>query len=149
VRPKNNQFGGHNAALKTCIRISSSYFWPKMYTDILKHTKMFLRCQQRKKSTDMPPFLQPLPTPDKPNVRIHAELFGPMLTAGWQHKYILCITDSSTQWSRQWRTKKPRQWQKPFSLNGFVNSASQRRFTLMAGRSLSTSSQTSYSRYLM
>ncbi len=26
----NHQFGGHNAALKTYIRISSSYYWPKL-----------------------------------------------------------------------------------------------------------------------
>jgi hypothetical protein len=49
----NHQFGGHNAALKTYIRISSSYYWPKLWTDILKHTKTCLRCQQRKKSTDV------------------------------------------------------------------------------------------------
>ena len=95
----NHQFGGHNAALKTYIRISSSYYWPRMYSDILNHTKTCLRCQQRKKSTNKPPLLQPLPTPDKPNIRIHADLFGPMLAAGRQHKYILCITDAFTKYA--------------------------------------------------
>ncbi len=41
--------------------------------------------------------LQPLPNPECPNVRIHADLFGPMLPAGRQHKYILCITDAFTK----------------------------------------------------
>ncbi len=58
----NHQFGGHNMALKTYIQISSSYFWPKLWTDILKHTKTCLRCQQRKKSMDKP--LHPLPNPE-------------------------------------------------------------------------------------
>jgi len=35
----NHQFGEPNAALKTYIRISSSYYWPKLWTYILKHTK--------------------------------------------------------------------------------------------------------------
>jgi hypothetical protein len=78
----NNQFGGHNAALKTYIRISSSYFWPKIYTDVLNHTKTFFRCQQRKSLTNKPPPLQPLPIPDRPNIWIHADLFGLMLAAG-------------------------------------------------------------------
>ncbi len=95
----NNQFGGHNTALKTYIRISSSYFWPKIYTDVLNHTKTCFRCQQRKKSTNKPPLLQPLPIPDRPNIRIHADLFGPMLAAGRQHKYILCITDAFTKYA--------------------------------------------------
>jgi hypothetical protein len=55
----------------------------------------------------------------------------------------------NTHWSRQWRTKKCRQWPRPFSLNGFVNSASQGKFTPTAGRTLSISSQTSLSRYSM
>jgi hypothetical protein len=82
----NNQFGGHNAALKTYIRISSSYFWPKIYTDVLNHTKTCFQCQQRKSSTSKPPLLQPLPIPDRPNIRIHADLFRPMLAARRQHK---------------------------------------------------------------
>jgi len=94
----NHQLGGHNAALKTYIRISSSYYWLKLWTVILNHTKTCLQCQQRKKSTDKPPPLQPLPNPTRPNIRIHADLFGPMLTAGRQHKYILCITDTFTKY---------------------------------------------------
>ena len=95
----NHQFGGHNAALKSYIRISSSYYWPKLWTDILKHTKTCLCCQQRKKSTDKPLPLHPLPNPEWPKVRIHADLFGPMLAAGHQHKYILCITDAFTKYA--------------------------------------------------
>ncbi len=95
----NNQFGDHNAALKTYIQISTSYFWPKIYTDVLNHTKTCFRCQQRKSSTGKPPLLQPLPIPDRPNIRIHADLFGPMLAAGRQHKYILCITDAFTKYA--------------------------------------------------
>ena len=95
----NHQFGGHNAALKTYIRLTSSYYWPRIYSDILKHTKTCLRCQQRKSSTDKPPLLHPLPMPDQPNIRIHADLFGPMLAAGRQHKYILCITDAFTKYA--------------------------------------------------
>jgi hypothetical protein len=90
----NHQFGSHNAALKTYICLTSSYYWPRIYSDILRHTKTSLRCQRRKSSTDKPPPLQPLPTPDQPNICIHADLFGPMLAAGHQHKYILCVTDA-------------------------------------------------------
>jgi hypothetical protein len=41
----NHQFGSHNAALKTYIQISSLYYWPKLWSDILNHTKTCLRCQ--------------------------------------------------------------------------------------------------------
>jgi hypothetical protein len=36
--------------------------------------------------------------PDQPNIRIHADLFGPMYAAGSQHKYILCIMDAFTKY---------------------------------------------------
>jgi hypothetical protein len=78
--------GGHNAALKTYIRILSSYYWPKLWSDILQHTKTCLKCQQRKKSTDKPPPLQPLSNPNQ-------------LATGHQHKYILCITDTFEKYS--------------------------------------------------
>ncbi len=43
----NHQFGGHNAALKAYICISSSHYWPKLWTNILKHTKTCLYCQKK------------------------------------------------------------------------------------------------------
>jgi hypothetical protein len=52
-----------------------------------------------KKSTNKPPPLQPLPNQNHPNIRIHADLFGPMLAAGRQHKYILCITNPFTKYA--------------------------------------------------
>ncbi len=99
VRHTITNFGGHTAALKTYIRLTTSYYWPRIYSDILKHTKTCLTCQHRKASTDKPPPLHPLPTPEQPNIRIHADLFGPMLAAGCQHKYILCITDAFTKYA--------------------------------------------------
>jgi hypothetical protein len=38
--------GGHNATRKTYLKISSSYYWPKMIQDIEKHKNFCLRCQQ-------------------------------------------------------------------------------------------------------
>jgi hypothetical protein len=95
----NHQFGSHNAALKTYIWQTSSYNWPRIYSDILKHTKTCPRCQQRKSSMDKPPPFHPLPMPDQPNIRIHEDLFGPMLAAGRQHKYILCIRYAFTKYA--------------------------------------------------
>ena len=94
-----HQFGGHNVALKTYIQLMSSYYWPRIYSDILKHTKTCLSCQQKISSTDKPPPLHPLPTPDQPNIQIHTDLFGPKLAAGHQHNYILCITDAFTKYA--------------------------------------------------
>ncbi len=49
--------------------------------------------------TDTPPPLHLLPIPDQPNMCIHADLFGPMLAGGRQHKYILYITDAFTKYA--------------------------------------------------
>jgi hypothetical protein len=67
--------GGHNATHKTYLKISTSYYWPKMIQDIERHKNFCLRCQQRKKSTNKRTPLAPLPIPDHPNLRIHADLF--------------------------------------------------------------------------
>jgi pyrroline-5-carboxylate reductase len=37
--------------------------------------------------------------PEQPNIRIHADLFGPMLGADQKHAYILCITDAFTKYA--------------------------------------------------
>ncbi len=43
--------------------------------------------------------LAPLPIPDRPNLWIHADLFGPMLTADSNKKFVLCITDAFTKYA--------------------------------------------------
>jgi len=35
----------------------------------------------------------------QPNWRIHADLFGPMLTADSNKKFVLCITDAFTKYA--------------------------------------------------
>jgi hypothetical protein len=92
-------FRRHNAVHKTYLKISTSYFWPKMRQDIERHQNYCLRCQQQKKSTNKWTPLAPLPIPDRPNLRIHADLFGPMITADIHKKFVLCITDAFTKYA--------------------------------------------------
>jgi hypothetical protein len=95
----NSFFGGHDANLKTYMKISSSYYWPGLYQDIKMHIQTCLTCQQRKRATTKPTPLQPLPIPERPNWRIHADLFGPMLTADSNKKFVLCIMDAFTKYA--------------------------------------------------
>jgi hypothetical protein len=73
---------------------------------------------------------------DQPNIRIHADLFGPMLAAGHQHKYILCIkdafmkyilciTDAFTKYILCITDAFMKTVAKAIFPNGFVNSVSQ------------------------
>ena len=95
----NQIFAGHNAAQKTYLKLTSSYFWPNVYSHVLQHTQTCFRCQQRKSSRAKQPPLAPLPIPDLPNVRIHADLFGPMLGVEKKFAYVLCITDAFTKYA--------------------------------------------------
>jgi Integrase core domain len=70
-----------------------------MIQDIEKHKNFCLCCQQRKKSTNKRTPLAPLPISDHPNLRIHADLFGPMITADSHKKIVLCITDAFTKYA--------------------------------------------------
>jgi Integrase zinc binding domain len=63
-------FGGHKATQKTYLKISTSYFWPKMFQDINKHKNVCLVCQQSKKSTNKEMLLAPLPIPGGPDLQI-------------------------------------------------------------------------------
>jgi len=90
---------GHDALKKTYIRVSSCYWWPNIKTDIQKHIHSCLQCQVRKRSFAKPVPLQPLPTMDQPNQRVHVDLFGPLKTSTYNNKFILCITDAFTKYA--------------------------------------------------
>ena len=88
---------GHDAVNKTYIRITDSYYWPGIRTDIQKHINSCLQCQLRKNIKPKPVHLHPLPIVDQPNQRVHVDLFGPLKSSANQKKYILCITDAFTK----------------------------------------------------
>ena len=88
---------GHDAVNKTYIRITDSYFWPGIKSDIQNHVQSCLQCQLRKKVFRKPVPLSPLPITDQPNQRVHVDLFGPLKTSNNSNKYILCITDAFTK----------------------------------------------------
>jgi hypothetical protein len=52
-----------------------------------------------KASACQPTPLAPLPIPEQPNWRIHADLFRPMLTADSNKKFVLCITEAFTKYA--------------------------------------------------
>jgi hypothetical protein len=60
----NSIFGGHDATLKTYIKITSSYYWPGIYQDIKMNMQTCLTCQQRKWSPTLLTPLSPLPIPE-------------------------------------------------------------------------------------
>ncbi len=92
-------FAGHNAALKSYLKLTTSYFWPNVYSHVLHHTQTCLHCQQRKAGRKKNQPMAPLPILDTPNTHIHADLFGPMVDATRKSAYILCITDAFTKYA--------------------------------------------------
>ncbi len=70
-----------------------------MRQDIERHQNYCIWCQKRKKSTNKQTPLAPLPIPECPNLQIHADLFGPMVTADSNKKFDLCITDAITKYA--------------------------------------------------
>jgi hypothetical protein len=47
-----------------------------------------------KKSTNKKTPLLPLPIPEMPNMRTHADLFGPMMMVNSNKTFVLCKTDT-------------------------------------------------------
>ncbi len=87
------------AAMMQISKATLSCYWPGIYQDVEQHVKTCLTCQQRKWLPNKPTPLSPLPVPERPNWRIHADLFGPMLTANSNKKFVLCITDAFTKYA--------------------------------------------------
>jgi len=70
-----------------------------MKKDIQAHIDSCLQCQVRKKWTAKPTPLQPLPTVNQPNQRVHIDFFGPLKTSGQGNKMVLVMTDAFTKYA--------------------------------------------------
>jgi transposase InsO family protein len=92
-------WSGHDGPHKTYLRLSASYFWPRMRADIDNHVQTCLKCQKHKKKSEKSP-LQPLPIPDQPNQRVHMDLFGPLMGSDQGKKFVLTMTDAFTKFAK-------------------------------------------------
>ena len=90
---------GHDGQLKTKERIMQTYFWPGLDGDVQQHICSCHCCQLRRTDHPKPPpLLSPLPIVNEPNVRIHANLFGPLRMSNKGKRYLLCMTDACTKY---------------------------------------------------
>ena len=91
-------FTGHEGVAKTKNRLTLKYWWPNMEKSITEFIRTCGKCQKTR--TDNHPkldLLTPLPICTEPNQRVHADLFGALVTSGRKKKYILCMTDACTK----------------------------------------------------
>ena len=91
-----NILAGHSAIERTMDHIKTSWWWPSLKLDVTSHIRRCTGCQKTKKSNTKPAPLAPLPIPDGPNIRMHADLFG-LLKSNSGNKYIQCMTDAFTK----------------------------------------------------
>ena len=96
-----SRFAGHAGPAKTVARIQERYYWPGMVSHTQAFVAQCLTCQksaQPRQATLTSP-LHSLNTPDGPNQRVHADLFGPLNTPECKNKYVLVITDAFTKYA--------------------------------------------------
>ena len=97
-----SQYAGHQSAYKTTFRVQEKFWWPSLASDVKEFCKTCITCQMaqdpyRFHTTQAP--LHPLPVPDAPNHRVHADLFGPLLETHSGNKWILVITDAFSKYT--------------------------------------------------
>ena len=97
----NSWIGGHGGVFKTTERIKAEFWWPSMAENIEAHIRDCSTClRATNKGLPPPPLLQPLPEPNGPNRRIHADLFGPLKSSVRKNNFVLVITDAFSKLAR-------------------------------------------------
>ena len=92
--------GGHGGQAKTFDRINEKWWWPSAARDVKDHIQRCGPCNQSTPKTHVSnPPLQPNPIPQKPNERVHVDLFGPVKSHTGK-KYVVVMTDALTKMVR-------------------------------------------------
>jgi len=95
-------FAGHGGRDKTMSRLRMKYWWPGQVDDVDKFIKQCVTCQGSKDPKNFKRQHAPQvawETPDQPNIRVHADLFGPLKTSGKGNKFVLVITDAFSKYT--------------------------------------------------
>ena len=97
-----HRFAGHQSAYKTTFRILERFWWPTLSMDVKEYCSACISCQMaqnpHKFHTTLAP-VKPLPVPDAPNHRVHADLFGPLIESQNGNRWVLVITDAFSKYT--------------------------------------------------
>ncbi len=98
-----SRFAGHLGTKKTIARIMQHYWWPSMIRDVTDFITVCQTCQTinnpyAHRSRLAP--VHPIAAPDKPNQRVHADLYGPIRKSNKGNTWILVVTDAFTKFTK-------------------------------------------------
>jgi hypothetical protein len=97
----NSALGGHQGIFRTMERIRLAFWWPSMLEDVKQHVSHCNICQATSnKAAAHVPQHHELPQCTRPNERVHADLFGPIIDQDKSSKFILGLTDAFTKMIR-------------------------------------------------
>ncbi len=91
------KIAGHMGITKTAQRILQEFWWPGLYKDVAEFVS---KCKTCLHTTNPAGFLsthppmRPLQPPSHPNVRVHADLYGPLNPSSNGNRWILVVTDA-------------------------------------------------------
>ena len=89
---------GHGGVDRTVNRIKLDHWWPGMRQDVEDYISRCQVCQMTKSRDPKPSPLQSLPVPERPNERVHIDLFGPLKTSETGNKYVMVMTDAFSKY---------------------------------------------------
>jgi transposase InsO family protein len=96
-----SRFAGHGGQFRTFMNVIRAYWWPGLQKEVNDWVASCPICQEAKNPkapTRVP--LRPLEVLDRPNVRIHCDLFGPARSTSEKgNRYILVMTDAFTKYA--------------------------------------------------
>jgi len=87
-------WSGHLGFMKTLMRVSKRFYWPKMYTEVKEYCKSCPECQLTTSYKPAYAPLHPLPVIDMPFERIGVDVVGPLERS----RFILVICDYATRY---------------------------------------------------
>ncbi len=100
-------WSGHLGQQKTLARISSRFYWPRLYMDVIDYCKSCPECQLTApvKKGDRAPLVS-LPIIDVPFTRIAMDIVGPLERSRSGNRYILVVCDYATRYPEAFPLKK-------------------------------------------
>jgi len=89
---------GHLEIAKTIARTAKTYYWPRMFADIMKYVRECANCLTHKASQERPAGLLHATPVETPWEQVSIDLIGPLPCSANKHAWLLVMQDRFTKW---------------------------------------------------